>query len=193
VDKGFGNHSLYLDDFDLIISTTGQSNRVDYRSIGSLNRGFLTWITLGGVELKINSSDNPLGEPAVVASYDQVQGRYIAISHSLSNLDLRGTKKLTFRIAAKNDSKIMVYLEKKSPGAIAGSRYSFLLSVPGRSRPAQQQIALADLRPDVSGPRDVDEKLNPGELKSISFVDITGAVSPPPKKNTLWISSIQPQ
>jgi len=193
VDPVSGRHSLYVDDFDLAMSGARASEGAISKSIGDFDRGLLTWVTLGGAELKISLASNPLREPALEATYEQKHGHYVAFGHTLANLNLHGVKKLVFRIATKDEAKFMVYLEKKQPGATFGPRYSYLMAIPGGNRAVEEEIALSEFRPDPSGPADPNGKLTVGDLKSLSLVDITGANSQASRENTLWLSAIKPQ
>jgi len=192
IDRATGSHVLNLDDVDFLMGEASAPERGRPKSIGNVDRSVLTWITTGGAELRRSLSQNPINEPALEVNYEQTAGRYVGIFHTLSNLDLRGISKLSFKIAAKNDSKLMMYLEKKQPGSLLGPRYSLLVEIPGDSRAHERQIAIADLRADPAGPSDIDGKLDTGALKSISFVDITASDGRPSRKNTLWLSSISP-
>jgi hypothetical protein len=193
IDRAPGPHVLNLDDFDFVMGEASASERGRSRLIGDLDRSVLTWITTGGAELGRSTSQNALNEAALEVNYEQTAGRYVAIVHTLSNLDLHGTSKLSFKVAAKNNSKFILYLEKKRAGSLLGPRYSLLLEVPGDSQAHERQIALADFRVDPAGPSDPDGKLDARALKSISLVDITAIDGRPATKNTFWLSSIRPQ
>jgi hypothetical protein len=149
----------------------------------------VTWISLGGADLELVDKATPLGEPGFAATYQQTVGRYVAISHSLLDQDLRGVNKLSFMLASTNDANIMVYLEEKKPGAVQGPRYSRLVAVRGGGRPMPLDLDLSAFQRDGSSPVDPDGKLSGVDLKSISLIDITAADVRPSKPNTLWISA----
>jgi len=193
IDRATGPHVLNLDDVDLVMEKPSAPERRRSTLIGDLNRSVLTWITTGGAKIGRSTSGNALNEPALEVNYEQTAGRYVAVVHTLSNLILHGTSKLSFKIAAKNNSKFALYLEKKRAGSLLGPRYSLLLEVPGDSQAHERQIALADFRADPAGPSDPDGKLDARALKSISLVDITAIDGRPATNNTFWLSSIRPQ
>jgi hypothetical protein len=163
------------------------------KRIGDLRGGFLTWVTMGGAQLEIAGSPNPLAGRALKAAYPRSAGRYVLISHTLANLDLAGISKMKFHVASTYNSKFMVYLEERSPGMLLGPRYSALLMVPGGNKPVHESMALSKFSFDSSGPADPNGRLDPGQLKSISLIDIASAETPGSAFNTVWIGAIEPQ
>jgi hypothetical protein len=189
IEKGSGVHTIAIDDFNM----SSQSDAGSDRLIGGAGRGFLTWITMGGAQLEIAGSQNPLGIPVLRATYARTAGRYVVIAHTLANVDLSGASKLVFRIASTNDAKFLVYLEERLPGSALGPRYSAMFAVPGGSRGTDQALALSNFTFDSTGPSDADGRLDAGQLKSISLIDITTAEGNGAGSNTMWISALRPQ
>jgi hypothetical protein len=190
VDKVTGTHTINVDDFEFVSSAgAALSGPWTDKRIGRPERRIVTWITLGA-DLRVADAASPLREPGFSASYQQTFGRYVAISHTLLDHDLRGVQKLSVVLASASDANLMVYLEEKKPGTLLGPRYSHPHAIAGGSKPTRVDLTLSEFQPDATGMTDPNGKLDADLLKSISIVDITAADSRPPKANTLWISPI---
>ncbi len=191
VDTASGPHTILIDDLEMVAGPgTPPAGPWPDKVIGHPERGIVTWIALGGTDLAIAEASSALGQRGFSAGYGQVSGRYIAISHSLLDHDLRGVARLSMTMASQNDAKLVVYLEERKPGTLLGPRYSHTVTVPGGSKPVSINLALADFQPDTAGLADPNGKLDADLLKSISLVDITAADSRSPKPNVLWVSPI---
>jgi hypothetical protein len=190
VERGSGEHTIAVDDFQMGPAASGESAN---RLIGGVERGFLTWITMGGAQLEIAGDGNPLSVPALRAAYARVSDRSVLITHTLANVNLGGATRLGFRMASANDSTFVVYLEEKLPGSALGPRYASTFTVPGGSRATDQALAFSSFAFDKTGPADADGRLTPGQLKSISFIDISAAQGAPAGTNTIWIGPLRPQ
>jgi hypothetical protein len=191
IDKVSGSHTMLLDDVSWSTAPgAGPTGPWTDKVIGHPERGFVTWIALGGTRLGIVDADSPLGQRGFSAAYSQPVGRYIAVSHSLLDHDLRGVRRLTMTMASQHDASLMVYLEEKKPGSAAGPRYSHPVVVTGGSKPVAIDLLLSSFQPDASGMTDPDGKLDADQLKSISIIDITAAGSQTPSANVLWVSPI---
>jgi hypothetical protein len=184
IDPQKGSHTLYLDDFS---ASTQPASPPKPKTIGRLDRGFLTWVTMGGATLAIDTSDNPLGKPALKWEYEQPAGRYVVITHGFAGMDLRGAERLTFDIASRNRCDLVVFLEETSPRKNQGPRYKLVLEIPGGSQKAEQSVRFADFELDSTGPAG-NARLDPSKLKSISVMDGTSASGA--RKNTAWISEL---
>lgn len=184
-----GTHHLQVDDFEIL--TDGAVTSAGSPRIGDPARGFVSWVTLGGAELSLSKSGKPLEEVALEVKYEQTQGKYIAVAHALSNLELAKINALAFDTASLKRAAIMVYLEERSPGSDVGPRYAAGFEVAGGSKPSRRILPLSEFAYDSTSPRDPDGRLTPGRLKSISLIDITGAALSQPERNTLWISAIE--
>jgi hypothetical protein len=191
VDTTSGPHTILIDDVEIVAGPgVAPAGPWPDRVIGHPERGLVTWIALGGTDLAIAAASSALGQSGFSARYEQTFGRYVAISHSLLDHDLRGVARLSMTVASQNEAKLMVYLEEKKPGTLLGPRYSHTVTVPGGSKPASIDLTLAEFQPDTAGLADPNGKLDADLLKSISLVDITAADSRPPKPNVLWVSPI---
>ena len=191
VDKVTGTHVVFLDDFEWTVSNgTAPSGPWTDRRIGHPDRGFVTWIALGGTDLAVVDATSPLREAGFSASYQQTAGHYVSLAHSLLDHDLRGIQSLGTTIASVNDANLMIYLEEKKPGSYLGPRYARPLAVPGGNMPTAITFALSEFKPDTAGMTDGNGKLDADQLKSLSIVDVTAADGRPPKPNTLWIGPV---
>ena len=66
-------------------------------TIDIFDRSFLRWITLGGMDLKLSASGNPLGMRALQAKYQQAEGQFSLLLRPLSNLARRVSKSIWLR------------------------------------------------------------------------------------------------
>lgn len=191
VDKVSGTRTMLIDDVEWsTASGTPPAGPWTDKVIGHPERGFVTWIALGGTDLRVADADSALGQRGFSATYEQTFGRYAAISHSLLDHDLRGISRLSMIMASQHDAKLVVYLEERKPGVLMGPRYSHPVTVAGGSKPVSVDLVLSEFQPDPTSITDPNGKLDAYLLKSISIVDITAADSRPPKANTLWVSPI---
>ena len=191
VDKVSGSHTILLDDINWS-TASGAAPRGPWtdKQIGHPERGFVTWIALGGARLNIVDANSPLGRPGFSVAYPQTFGQYVAFSHSLLDHDLRGIERLSVTLASEHDAHLMVYLEEKKPRVVNGPRYSFPVAVMGGKTPTSIDLMLSAFQHDTTGPTDSDGKLDADQLKSISIVDVTAADSRPSVDNVLWVSPI---
>lgn len=191
VDTMSGSHTIMLDDVGWsTASGAAPTGPWTDKVIGRPDRGFVTWIALGGTSLSIVDASSPLGQPGFSAAYTPTFGRYVAISHSLLDHDLHDIQRLGMTMASQRAATLMVYLEEKKRGSLTGPRYSHPLSLRGDSRPASIDLILSAFQPDATGMTDPDGKLDADQLKSISIVDITAADARPPAANVLWVGPI---
>ena len=191
VDKVSGTHTILLDDISWTTAPgAAPTGPWTDKRVGRPERGFITWIALGGTQLSLVDAGSPLGQSGFSAAYTQAFGRYIAISHSLLDQDLRGIERMTVTLASQQEARLMVYLEEQKPGSVSGPRYGHPVTVTGGSKPVSLDLMLSSFQPDATGIPDPDGKLDADQLKSISIVDITAADSRPPSENVLWVSPI---
>ena len=176
IDRASGTHTLLVDDFQVLASPAPRHAGID-----RFDRGFLQWMTLGGMQLKLSAAGNPLEGPALQATYRQTGGEYQVLVRRLANLDLSRATHLAFDIASEHEITLVVSLEVKKPGAPQGPRYSLTICPPGGREVFHVNLKLADFE----GPG----KLDPAQLKSILLADVTGAEQP----NTVWIGNVEAQ
>ncbi len=197
VERRSGRHTLYIDDFQALPEAphrppSSATQAVVPRAVvvDDFHRPYLNWLTLGGAELSLNTSGNPLARRALQVSYEQAEGRYVLITHPLAPADLRNTDRLVLEIASARDAQIVLSLEKRKPGSGQGPRYNATIEVPGNQKPVHEAISFADFKLDENGPADPEGKLDVSKLKTLSLVDVTGAFTHEKQKNTIWIADI---
>jgi hypothetical protein len=176
VDRASGSHILLLDDFELLAGP--EPARAASLAIDRFDRGFLEWITMGGVQLSMAPKENPLGMPAMEAGYVQTQGHYGLLLRRLANLDLSRATRLAFDVASESEATLVVSLETKT-----GQRFNLTIFPPGKREVFHVNLRLADFE----GPG----RLEPGQLKSIAITDISAAEGGAEQANTIWIGKME--
>jgi hypothetical protein len=180
INRPTGAHTLLLDNFEVV---TGAPQLRHAAEIDSFDRGFLEWITLGGMDLKLSPTPNPLGMPALQATYEEIQGQFAVLLRRLSNLNLSGAKRLVFDIASERDVTLVISLELKK-----GARYNLTIFPPAGRKVFHVNLSLTDFEPDQNG---AAGELDPAQLKSLALTDITSATSGESGRNTLWIGRVE--
>jgi hypothetical protein len=183
-----GTHRLQVDEFEMLkdaVERHGARTR-----IGDPSRGFVSWITLGGATLSRGTPGGPLDEVAFEVRYERSPGKYAAVAHGLSSVQLSTATALSFDVASVLPAKLIVYLEERNPGSDAGPRYSSSFEVPGGSVRAHRRLAFSEFTYDGTSPPDPDGRLTPDKLKTISLIDVEAAAPNAVERNTLWLSPI---
>jgi hypothetical protein len=175
VNRPSGSHTILMENFEVL---SGARASAAVGIIDTFDRGFLQWVTLGGMDLRLSAADNPLGVRALQAKYPQVEGQFELLTRRLSNLDLSKAASLLFDIASDNESTLIISLESKQ-----GSRHNQTIYPPGKREVFHVNLKLADFE----GPG----KLDPTQLKSIAITDITAAGGGAPSSNTIWIGKVE--
>jgi len=181
VERASGAHSLYIDDFEILATGAGTQDAID-----DFHRPFLNWFTLGGAELSLARSGNPLGKPALEARYEQDSAGYVAISRPIGGAVLSGATGLSFDVASEQDAEIVLAVEQRG-----GVRYNVTVEASGGRRPAHKTIAFSEFNLDQNGPADPGGHVDPQKVKSISLVDISAAFTNQNQSNTLWIGDLK--
>ncbi len=174
INRASGTHTFVLDDFQLLASA---GPRAGAGRIDAFDRGFLQWVTLGGMDLKLSAQDNPLGMPALEATYQQTEGQFQLLMRRLANLDLSKATRLAFDIASEREATLVVALELKQ-----GGRYNLTIYPPGSKELFHVDLKLADF--EGAG------KLDPAQLKSLAITDVTASTGGAPGRNTIWIGKV---
>jgi hypothetical protein len=188
VARSAGAHTLWLDDFQMLNSAPARAKpSAKTISIDSFNRGFLQWITLGGMNLKLVSADNPVVGPALQVSYEQVDGRFAVLVGRLSNLDLSKAKRIAFDIASEHEATLAVSLEMKKPGSDQGPRFNVTIYPPAGRKVFHVNLRLEDFEQTPAGTL----KLDPSRLKSITITDVSAAAGGEAGANTIWIGNVE--
>jgi hypothetical protein len=184
-----GTHRLQIDDFEILRGRPPASS-VSRARVGDPSRGFISWITLGGASLSLSTPGKPLASAGFEVSYEPTPGKYIAIAHGLSNLDLGTAAGVAFDAASVTPATFMVYLEERNPGNDVGPRYSSTLELKGGSTPSRASLTFSQFTFDATSTPDADGRLTPDRLKTISLVDVTSGLSGSAQRNTLWLSAM---
>jgi hypothetical protein len=186
-----GKHKLVLTSFEIISRASDHRPPIESLiPIDRFDRGFSEWITLGGMKLKLSPRDNPLGEPGLEASYEQIEGQFAVLLHRLSNIDLAKAKRVSFDIASDHDATLVVSLELKKPGG-DGPRYTATIYPPGNRKVFHLNLALSDFERDQTQPNSSPAKLDPSQLNSIAITDISAATGGDAGPNTIWIGKLE--
>jgi hypothetical protein len=182
VDKTTGEHTLYIDDFQLL-SDAGAAAPKD--TIDDFGRPGLRWLTPGGANLVLTTA-GPLKKPSLEASYAQVEGEYSLIMHRVANMEPDATG-LSFDFASLKDARITITVEERTPGSNQGPRFNYTLDAPAGKHPVHTVIPFADFRPESGG----EARPDPAKLKSIAFIDLTAANTNRNERNTLWLADLK--
>jgi hypothetical protein len=175
VTKSTGAHTILIDNFEVRTSAPARAEN----TIDAFDRGFLQWMTPGGMTLKFVSETGPLGEPSLKATYQDSSGPYAVLVRRVSGLDLSKAKRLSFDIASENEATILVALEMKQ-----GARYNLTIYPPAGRKVFHVDLSLGDFeRESGTGP----EKFHPSSWKSIAMIDVSGANS----ANTFWLGNVR--
>ena len=175
VNRATGSHVLQVAQFEMLSGAGGRARPA--LAIDRFDRGYLQWITMGGMKLKLAAADNPLHEDALQAMYPQVQGRISVLLRPLSNLDLSRAAGLSFDVASKADTTLVVSLELKN-----GRRFNQTIYPPGEGEVFHVKLSFGDF--------EGEGKIDPAQLKSISLADVTGAEGGG-TENILWIGKVE--
>src|SRR5215471_7500639 len=176
VERTSGTHVLQLADFELSGEPAGRGVRPPL-AIDRFDRGYLEWMTPGGVKLKLAAAGNPLRTTALEASYEQAQGKFGLLMRKLSNVDLSKAAGVAFDIASRTEATVIVSLELKS-----GRRFNQTIFPPGAGEVFHVKLRFDDFTGEG--------KLDAAQLKSMALADITAAEGGG-QANTLWIANVE--
>ena len=190
VSKAEGTHTLLLAGFQ-VLSNVGAEQSGGPQSIDAFNRGFLEWITLGGMQLQLSAKGNPLATPALKAAYEQTDSRYPLLIRRLSNLDLSKAGRLAFDIASEHDAVLVISLELNEPHQSDGPRYNLTIFPPPDRKPFHVNLRLADFEHDANSPAPGPAHVDASRLKSLAITDVTAASGGESGPNTIWIAKVQ--
>jgi hypothetical protein len=189
VAKASGKHVLMVSDFEIFASepTPRTSPVANTITIDAFDRGFLEWITLGGMDLKLSTS-NPLAGPALEASFEAAQGEFAVLTRRISNLELTGAKHLAFDIASEREATLAVSLGLKKPASSQGPRFTLTIFPPAGRKVFHVNLSLDDFEHDQNSPA---AKFDTSLLKSITLTDISAAAGGEGGRNTFWIGNVR--
>jgi hypothetical protein len=175
VSAASGSHSLLIENFE--VRTTAPAAAEN--SIDRFDRGFLQWMTPGGMTLNFVPEAGPLGEPSLQATYADTSGPYSVLVRSVGGLDLSKAKRLMFDIASENEATLVIAVEMKQ-----GGRFHFEISPRGDRKVFHADISLSDFEPEgEGGPERFDSAL----WKTITVADISGGNT----ANTFWLGNLR--
>jgi hypothetical protein len=176
VQRASGTYTLQVADFEMVGGPAAPPRAA--LAIDRFDRGYVEWITLGGIKMKLAADGNPLHTRALEAAYEQTQGHYGVLLRRLGNLDLAKATGLAFDIASKTDATVIVSLELKN-----GRRFNQTIYPPGDREVFHVKLNFSDF--------EGDGKLDPAQLKSLALTDVSAAEGGSGQANTLWIGSVE--
>jgi hypothetical protein len=175
-----GPHTIWIDDFDAL---TGLPAPPSGMHIDGFDRGFLSWIAITAVDLKLAPTANPLAEPAMQASYEQTEEPFPSLVRRLSNVDLSKATRLEFDIASDKEATIAIGLETQRPGAPQGPHFNLPVYPPGNREVFHVSVKLSDFQGQGN--------LDPAHLKTLILTDASAADSGGMGRNTIWIGKLE--
>jgi hypothetical protein len=180
-------HTFTIADF-AITGGPGSAPAAERRgdaALDSFDRGFLDWVAVGGMRLQLSSARDPLGAPAMQASYRQKDGQLELLVRRVGNPALASARHLSFDIASEREVTLVVALEMKKPGGSGGEgpRFSLPIYPPGGREVFHVDLNLADFK----GPTGT---FDPSQWRTIAIMDATepGGTEP---ENTIWIGKME--
>jgi hypothetical protein len=175
VKTASGAHSLWVSGFEVRSSAAPAKANV----LDAFDRGFLQWMSPGGMALKFVPETGPLGEASLKATYSDTAGPYAVVTRQVSSLNLAKAKRLQFDIASENEATILVSLEMKG-----GGRYHLSINPPAERKVFHVDLSLDDFEHEnEAGPTNFD----PARWKSIAILDISGGNT----QNTFWLGNLR--
>jgi hypothetical protein len=172
-----GPHTMWIDDFEALGDPAPAEDSA--MRIDNFDRGFLQWITIGAMDLKLAQADNPLHEPALEASYQQRDNPLPVLLRRISNYDLAKAARLDFDVATDEQTTLAIALEVKRPGAAQGPRFTLPIFPPGKREVFHVSVKLEDFQGQG--------KLDPAQLKTLILTDPAGAGA----YNRIWVGKVE--
>lgn len=197
VARKTGQHTLLIDDFEVLGGGGVPKSSPLVPSplvIDAFDRGFLQWMTLGGMKLSLASpAGNPIGAPALAAAIQGVDGKLTVMVRRVNGADIAGAKRLAFDIAAEHEGTFTLSIETKTPSSQGGQgpRYNFLIYPPEGRKVFRVNVSLADFEHDANSPEDPAGTLEASRIKSISIGDITALAGGAVADNRIWIGRME--
>jgi hypothetical protein len=165
IDRATGARTIEIAGLEVI---EGESAAPE-RSIDGFDRGFLEWITMGGMKLQLAPKTNPLGAAAMQMVASAEGGRIGLAMRRVSNLNLAKAQRLVFDMASENETTLVISLETKS-----GKRFNQTIYPPGKREVLHVRVKLADFEGEGA--------FDPAQWKSIAIAEASG------QPNSVWIA-----
>lgn len=168
-----GSHTFLLDHFDVLEEAPRSS---------AFERGFLNWVSPGGMDLKLNRQDNPLRGRALEASYQHHEGELDVLVRreaGVKSLAASQPKRLIFDVASEHEVTLVLSVAMSQPGGGEGPRFTLPIYPPGGREVFHVDVKLSDFR----GPGTFD----PSRWHTTAILDITDAEL----SNTIWIGEVR--
>jgi hypothetical protein len=165
INRATGSRTIEIADLDVIAG----DGTAPSRSIDGFDRGFLEWITMGGVKLQTAPKANPLGGPAMQMVASGEDGKFGLAIRRVTNLNLAQAQRMVFDVASENDTTLVISLEVKG-----GKRFNQTVYPAGKREILHVRVKLADF--------EGDGVFDPAHWKSITIAEASG------QPNTLWIA-----
>jgi hypothetical protein len=185
-----GEHKLSVEDLRFV--TEGKAQPGKGVIVDDFGRGFLRWFKLGDGELSLNSGTNPLKKAALEFHYRQEAAQFTILLHPLGQTDLRGATELSFDISSTHDAHFILALEMQKIEGRPGARYNHDFLV-GAGQVGHMQIPLSEFTLAEDSPPDPVGHLDPGKVRSLGLVDLSGILEGGKEKNTLWLADLRTQ
>jgi hypothetical protein len=181
-----GPRKLFIDDFDVSSDRPAWFHpRAPYQ-IDSFEHPQLEWFTLGGPDLKLDTSQKVIKGDALESSYVQMADAFVLVVRQLPAVDFTGATHLAFDAASDNDAHLLFVLEQQGP---AGARFHADVEIKGDGKAQHRAGALSAFQPDENA-TDLG-KLDLSKLKSIAFLDITAAYTGESGENTIRLGNVE--
>lgn len=183
-----GEHAFWLDNVTasekpvLPPSPPGQVVIDDFRTEN------LGWLPLAGVSIAVGPAPAGGEGRALRVEYQRTAGKISGIVRMIQPGSLARAQSITLKAAAKVDTTLAVAVEE-----IGGARYMTAISLAGGAPPQAFTIPINQftLTEDT---KDADGRLDPDQIKSISFADLAAMIDPGATgKNTLWLQQVRAQ
>jgi hypothetical protein len=165
IDRATGARTIEIAGLEVIAG----DNVAPARSIDGFDRGFLEWITTGGMKLQLAPKTNPLGAAAMQMVTSAEGGRIGLAMRRVSNLNLAKAQRLVFDVASENETTLVISLETKS-----GKRFNQTVYPPAKRELFHVRVKLADFEGEGA--------FDPAQWKSIAIAEASG------QPNSVWIA-----
>jgi len=180
--------TMWIDDFEALSGPAPAEDSA--MRIDNFDRGFLPWITIGVMDLKLaeagnplgNQADNPLREPALEASYEQRDNPLPVLLRRIGNYNLAKAARLDFDVASDEETTLVIALEVKRPGVAQGPRFTLPIFPPGKREVFHVSVKLEDFQGQG--------KLDPAQLKTLIVTDPAAAGDGVGTHNRIWIGKV---